>query len=152
MSHEEYANYSYKYSNKKDHVPLKNNHEDQYSYSYNYSANKIISGDEKYIANYVGNKYLSIKNSKFSLPTLIFGPLYFIYRKLFLYGLLLFIINLVIINFTNLSMATTAISVVIAIVFNKIYIPEVRKRVQKIKQKNPDKSLTELKEICAKKL
>ena len=55
MSHEEYANYSYKYSNKKDHVPLKNNHEDQYSYSYNYSANKIISGDEKYIANYVGN-------------------------------------------------------------------------------------------------
>lgn len=111
----------------------------------------ISSDEDELIKAYIGPNYDKLLNSKFNVGAFLVTPLYLCYRKLFLYGFLLFIINLVIINFTNFSMATTAISVVIAIVFNKIYIPEVRKRVQKIKQKNPDKSLTELKEICAKK-
>ena len=152
MSHEEYANYSYKYSNKKDHVPLKNNHEDQYSYSYNYSANKIISGDEKYIANYVGNKYLSIKNSKFSLPTLIFGPLYFIYRKLFLYAFV-WIVVLIATGYyipNYLELVYWCSTVFLSTKFTNIYLEKVEQRVDKLKHESLDLTSQEILDKCSK--
>lgn len=152
MSHEEFSNYSYKYSNKKDYVPLQNQHEDQYSYSYNYSSNKIISGDEKYIANYVGKNYLSIKNSKFSLPTLIFGPLYFIYRKLFLYAFVWLVILIAtgyyIPNY--LELVYWCSTIFLSTKFTNIYLEKVEQRVDKLKHESLDLTSQEILDKCSK--
>ena len=107
--------------------------------------------DDELVKAYVGPKYDTIVNSKFNIGAFFFTPLYLYYRKLFLYGILVFIVDLLIINFTKFSILTTVISVLVAMLFSKLYIPEVKKRVEKIKQKNPDKSIEEIKEICAKK-
>lgn len=152
MSHEEYANYSYKYSNKKEYVPLKNQHEDQYSYSYNYSTNNVISGDEKYIANYIGDKYLSIKNSKFSLPTIIFGPLYFAYRKLYYYAIL-WIIALVAVYYyipDYLEVIYWCSNAFLATKFTNIYLDKVEQRVDKLKHESLDLTSQEILDKCKK--
>ena len=57
-------------------------HEDQYQYSLNYSYGK----SDDLVEGYVGKNYEKIKNSHFSIPTLLFGPIYFLYRKLYLYS------------------------------------------------------------------
>lgn len=152
MTHEEYANYSYKYSNGKDPVPIQNQHDDQYNYSYNYSSNNVISGDEKYIANYVGKNYLNIKNSKFSFATLIFGPIYFIYRKLFYYALLWFVALAAIIYYIPEYAETIywCINAFLATKFSVIYLEKVEQRVDKIKHESLDLTSTEMLDKCTK--
>ena len=53
--------------------------------------------ERDYIKEYIGVNSEKILNNYFSWPTFFFSILYFIYRKLYLYTLLYFVINAVII-------------------------------------------------------
>ena len=152
MSHEEYNKYSYRYSNGQDHVPIKNQHEDQYNYSYNYSNEDVISGDEKYIANYVGPNYKIIKKSKFSIPTLIFGPLYFIYRKLYFYAFIWIIFQVAVSYYLPeyYDVIELFVTIFIATKFSTIYLDKVEQRVDKIKHESLDLTSSEILDKCTK--
>ena len=153
MDHEQYYNYSYKYSNNgQNPSQISNNHQDQYSYSYNYSNNEIISGDELYLYNYIGPSYKAIKNQKFSFLTLIFGPLYFLYRKLFFYTIVwLFALAATyyyIPNYFNITYIAT--NILLATKFSEIYLNKVEQSVDKIKHQSLELTSQELLDKCKK--
>ena len=154
MDHGQYYNYSYRYSNNgKNPTETTNNHQDQYYYSYNYSTNTIISGDEQYLYNYVGPSYQNIKNKKFSFSTLLFGPLYFLYRKLFYYALVW--IFLLIITYYYIpeyfQIIYIAINIFLATKFSTIYLNKVEQSVDKIKHQSLERTSKELLDKCKKK-
>ena len=124
---------------------------------------------------YIGVNSEKLKDGSFSWCTLIFGPLYVFYRKMWLFGFVWFLIISVItllaalfsINFSsilpiidygNYSAAniltfviTWIVNIVMSFMFKKLYIKKVTKKVEQIKQKNIGASNEELSKICSKK-
>ena len=162
--HEEQYNYSYEYSNKTEpKYNMNATHADQYNYNTNYSydMNKYDyayqpndSGDDKYIKEYIGPNYNSIKNMKFSLPSLIFGPIYLMYRKVWNYALAAIIIQVAAIFLLNSDYSQVinlVINVFFGLKFQSIYMKQAEDKVEQIKQQGLDKSTTELLELCKKK-
>lgn len=152
-NHDDQYSYSSLYSNVSK--SYYDNHNDQYSYSSLYSnmyAPRITS-DEDYIKNYVGTNYEIIKKENFSLPGFIFGPLYLIYRKMWSYTLLFLIfISIVYYIDPNITSAFYIITCFfLGFKINSIYMQYASRKVDEIKISNPDKSSTEMLEICKKK-
>ena len=156
--HIQQYNYSYNYSNKtKPDYNLNQSHEDQYNYNnqysnkYNYIKTETI-GDEKYLEVYVGQNYNIIKNSKFSIGTLLFGGFHLLYRKLYFYAILYFFIiisaNILIPEYADII--RIIVNFVCAFKFNSLYMEQVEKKVEQIKQSNFDKTSMELLEECRK--
>ncbi len=119
--------------------------------------------DDKLVMEYVGKKYPIIKNKKFSLPAFFFGYLYAAYRKYYSLTFIILLINVLtalFIKFAKLNDITLAVvSVVVNIVldlvvsfnFNKWYLKNAEKRVQKIKDDNSSLSENDLSMLCGKK-
>lgn len=87
--------------------------------------------DEEYLKAYVGKNYDEIKQEKFNFfAFFITGP-YLFYRKKYLWGFLYMLIGTII----NLivSNASLGLSVLVGVFFNKFYIKDCRKAVEKIK-------------------
>ena len=152
--HDKQYDYSKNYSDvKKDKA---DEHENQYRYSAKYSdANTInITSDEDYIKAYINNNYNSIKKQKFNIAALIFGPFYCIYRKMYLLGIILIIIEssfLFSIGGDYSTLVELFINLYLAIKINEIYLKKVNNNIETIKSNNPDKTSKELIEICSKK-
>lgn len=141
-------------------TPLNNNKQNQFEYDNNTHQNQFeygqtynqIGSDEDFLRAYVGNNYEKIKNNSFSIPTFFLGAYYFLYRKLYLYGIILAAINLacsIIGGYT--SLASFIIQIILCLNFSKIYLQFAQKKIEIIKQSNLDKSNQELLEICRKK-
>lgn len=147
VSHQQQYNYSNQYSQTPP--QQKNEHQDQYEYSANYShkKNKEIMSEEYYIKAYIGENYEKIINSKYSIPTLLFGGLYFFYRKLWIYGIAWIIIASL---FEFQAPILLIVNAIFATKFKEFYLHQVDKNVQFIKNNNTDKSSTEIIEICKK--
>lgn len=162
--HETQYNYSYEYSNKTEpKYDMNATHAEQYNYNTNYSYDMSKydyayqpndSGEDKYIKAYIGKNYESIKKMKFSIPSLIFGPIYFIYRKIWGYALAAIIIILsatFLLNSDLTDAVTLIINIFFACKFQNIYLKQAEDKVEQIKQQGLDKSTTELLEVCKKK-
>ncbi len=157
--HNEQFNYSYNYSNKtKPEYNLNQSHQDQYNYNnlysnkFNYIKTETI-GDERYLEVYVGPNYKIIKNSKFSIGTLLFGGIHLLYRKLYGYAFLYFFL-IIAAEFLVPEFSTIIrwiVNFILALKFNSIYMEHVENKVEQIKQSNFDKTSTELLEECRKK-
>lgn len=106
--------------------------------------------DEELLKAYIGKNYDKITTRPFNVPAFFLGPLYMYYRKMFLYGFLIFIFMLLLIIFTD-RLELNIIGGVIAFIANKLYIYNAKKKIEKIKIKNQDKDINELKKICEKK-
>lgn len=150
--HHNQYNYSKNYSDVvKDQA---DEHNEQYTYSYNYSktSTEIVTSDEDYIKAYIKTNYYRIKNKKFNIGALIFGPFYCIYRKMYSLGILLLIIELLFVSSIGGDYTTVIelfINLYLAIKINEIYLKKVNTRIDNIKNNNPDKSSTELIKICS---
>ena len=115
--------------------------------------------NEKLFLEYVGEKYEKIKNKKFSIPSLFFSWLYIAYRKF--YSLLIVYVILERIYSAMLSsvlkekpilvICLFIPNIILALVFNKLYLNNVKKKVSEIRNSNPEASESELKNICSKK-
>ena len=153
-THDEQAAYSRYYSGLTKN-PVKT-HDEQYNYNVRYSFNKIDNiqtptSDVDYRNAYINTNIKDIINTKFSIPALLFGPLYLMYRKMTVLGLILQIFIFYILITMESSVGTAIhliINIIIACKFREIYLNYVNKQVQNIKVKNPDKSTTELINIC----
>ena len=123
---------------------------------YNYNATYNVS-DEDLIKEYVGNNYNDFKNTKFSIPTFFLGIYYFLYRKMWLYTILTILIAIAsfILTFVfelwYLLFIPTIYMIFMSIKFNELYLNIAKKKVEKIKSNNPDKTNQELVNICKKK-
>lgn len=133
-------------------TPINNSQE-----QYNYGFNSTTITDDDLISAYIGNNYNDIKNSKFSIPTFFLGVYYFLYRKMWLYAILGFSISVictvlsVVFNIWYVSLVTFIYIIFMALNVNNLYINIARKRVEKIKKNNPNKTNQELINECKKK-
>lgn len=152
-THENQVKYSKKYSNASEDIKT---HEDLFSYSLLYSnmyKNKVTS-NEDYLKAYIGKNYEIIRKEKLSISAFIFGPFYLIYRKMWLSALLVFLLICILINYTT-SEITMFIEMLIhlylGLKINSIYMQSAERKVDEIKISNPDKSSTELLDLCKSK-
>ena len=128
---------------------------------------------------YMGDKYYNFRKGSFSWCAFFFGPLYFLYRKLYAVAIVLFIIiasingffsyttqgrfnNIQDIqsliqmkSFTNYMIIYTLTMFVfqlfLGLTFKKFYFNEVVERIGKIKQNNPDLGFNQLTQLVKQK-
>ena len=114
-----------------------------------------ISSDEL-LEDYVGKNYEKISKRKFNLSALFLGSLYLFYRKMTLLGILVSILSIVLyiigllINPILIFILSLVLSLILCFMFNKLYIDNAKKSIDKIKKKYTNKSISEIKEICKK--
>ena len=142
---EELKRYSYPIDNKnmpkEEPKRINQTHSEQYLYSLKYS----FGDDDTLIRAYVGNNYDNIKKQSFSFATFFFGPIYFLYRKLYILGLCYIILSVI------LSPIAIILHIGISIGFKYIYFNTVKKRVDKIKLENKNMDKETILNICKKK-
>ena len=100
-----------------------------------------IMQDEKYIEAYIGKNYDKIMNSSFSWPTFLVSIIYFLYRKLWLYALIYYIINFLITlifdSIFNMPTITSLISIIysfiVAMKFKDLYLYKINRDIKKIR-------------------
>lgn len=95
--------------------------------SHQQNINNNSYNDEDLLKSFIGNNYEKITRSPFNLAVFFFTSLYMFYRKMFLYGLLALLINLVILCLANNYLVTYAFNVVVGLFINKIYLSYVKK-------------------------
>ena len=95
--------------------------------SHQQNINNNSYNDEDLLKSFIGNNYEKITRSPFNLAVFFFTSLYMFYRKMFLYGLLAFLINLVILCLANNYLVTYAFNVIVGLFINKIYLSYVKK-------------------------
>lgn len=95
--------------------------------SHQQNINNNSYNDEDLLKAFIGNNYEKITRSPFNLAGFFFTSLYMFYRKMFLYGLLAFLINLVILCLANNYLVTYAFNVIAGLFINKIYLSYVKK-------------------------
>lgn len=102
---------------------------------------------------YIGNNYVGIEESKLSFSSLLFGPIYALYRKIYLVGIVwLSIIALLLLNFSVyvVLFINLFLNIMMFFIFNSLYLKIIDKKISKIVDKHPNHTLEELKRICAK--
>lgn len=99
------------------------------------------SDDEELIEAYVGTKYDKFKKGKFNVWTLLFGPIYLAYRKMFWYGIGLCVVETILTNAIKIGfLFVLVLRIVLAIFINKFYLQDANKKVNKIKSENSNAS------------
>jgi len=153
--HETQYNYSKTYSDSQKEYDTP--HDDQYSYSqlYSNSNTSSITSDEDYIKAYLGySLYKDIikKEIPISIAAIFFGPMYLLYKKLWLSWILSSII-LITTTFTirNLFFSSILVNTILSMIAHKIILNKANNDIAKIKDKNPDKDSRELLELCKQK-
>ncbi len=119
----------------------------------NYTPNANNFNDEELLRAFIGDNYEKIMTRPFNFAGFFFTTFYMFYRKMFLYGILLFIVNLIISNFIikNSFIVSILLGIVVGFLINKVYLYYAKKKIDKIKLENPQKSNEELKNICSTK-
>lgn len=116
----------------------------------NYSS---YSNDEALINAYIGKNADKLKNGGFSVNTFFFGNIYILYRKMWMLGIIWFLISIIISMFlSSLSSILTLVgNIYISTQFKKWYLKYVEEKVAKIKAENPNASHEQLLMICTRK-
>lgn len=110
------------------------------------------------VKEYVGKNYEKFYEKNFSLPAFFFGGLYFIYRKLIVEGIILFLSMLILVDvFANIMgqmvifiPTIILMALAISLVFNTRYRTVVNKRVSRILKNNTEASEKQLIEMAKK--
>ena len=136
-------------------VEKPNSNASQFSYSEIYSNinSYKVTSDEDYLKYFIGNSYENVKLGKFSFSAFIFGPFKLLYRKMYLYGISLLCIFMLLLYYNSEIgiLCYIIFNLYLGLKYNTIYMNYVTQKVDIIKMSNPDKSSTELLEVCRKK-
>lgn len=136
-------------NNKKKSFNKINTVNDSYS-SYNY-------GNEELLKTYVGDKYVNFMTKKFNLWAFLFGPIYMLYRKMYLYGFLLTLFLSIVSNYflqvsssNNMMvlllvlLAFIIVYLIIGMTFNSLYIGFCVNNINRLKHDYPTLDTNEL--------
>ena len=119
------------------------------------NQNATQLNDEGLLRAFIGQNYEKITTKKFNFAAFFFNSLYMCYRKMFGYGILTFLVYLIVYGVINAFIPTLSgflifgLWVLIGLFTNKIYLSFARKKIGIIKATNPEKNNEELKMICA---
>lgn len=108
------------------------------------------------VKSFIGPKYTKISMSPFSFCGAFFNSFYFFFRKMYLQGLIIVVINFVlsIILFNSWAIGLglyLGLFIVIGLLTNSLYLSHANKEVLKIINNNPKLNQYELQKICIKK-
>ncbi len=106
--------------------------------------------DEDLLLAYVGKNFIKISSKPFNFSAFIFSGYYLLFRKKILYAMIYFTIFLVLSQFIYSFIVGIGLSLIVGVLFNGLYIKDAKKKINKIKEKNSNKSMSKVKEICAK--
>lgn len=113
----------------------------------------ITNNDDDLINTYMGKNAEKLKDGGISGYTLLFGPIYILYRKMWLLGLIsagiIILANIFLKSYSLIVLLV--ISIILSFKFKDLYLNYVKEKVNKIKRENTDKSKEELMIICSKK-
>jgi hypothetical protein len=118
------------------------------------SSNGQTNSDiQDYVKKFVGDKYQAISMSPFSFWAGLFGPLYFYYRKMYLYGIFIAIVNLLLMLLTFVNGwiyfgASLAEFIILGLITNQMYLKFANKKVISIVATNPNANTTSLQTMC----
>lgn len=107
--------------------------------------------DEELTKAYIGKNESKIKRKGGTILPILFGPVYYFYRKLYVEGLIWLGIILIGEFLINNSVIYILSSLIAGFIFRILYLNNVKRNVAKIKEENSDKSIEELKSICSKR-
>ena len=102
--------------------------------------------ENDYLKNYIGNNANKIMRNPINFSAFIFGYAYYFYRKSFVFGIISLLLNVGIpfiyskLNYNNVYYLLGALvlsSLILSILFNKIYVNTSRKKVRSIISKHP---------------
>ena len=113
--------------------------------------NEIYNQDERYIEAYIGEDYKLIKKSPFNFWAFLLNWMYFLYRKLYITGIIgLVITALVAFLYTKYFLIYALITIVVlGIGFNPYYIFIVKRKVNRILDKYEGSDSFSLEQICS---
>lgn len=126
----------------------------------NNNINQNMVDEEELLKSFIGKNYEKISTRPFNFAAFFFTSFYFLYRKMFLYGLITFVVNLLISNYINFFvnnlvifviafvMLSLTLSVLSGLFANKLYLHWSKKQVKKIKEQHINKDINEVKFIC----
>ena len=105
---------------------------------------------------YIGNMYYNFKKGSFSWCSFFLTYIYFLYRKLYAVGGIVYIINLIISlvfrkNLLLLSTISLLFNLFLGITFKRLYFNECVERVGRIKKENPNLGFNQLIELARRK-
>lgn len=122
---------------------------------YNNFNEQLPEIDEvKVCKEYVGEAFTKITMSPFSFCGFLFGGIYFIYRKLYLLGLIVLGIEVAILNLIPVPISIVVDFVyrlVLALIVNHIYIGTAKKKVKSLHKHKPKMNQYELSMLAKKK-
>lgn len=107
--------------------------------------------DEELLEVFIGKNYNKITNNPFNFAGFFFTTAYLFYRKMFLYGMILFFANIIISLLSGNAYVSIIIGAGVGFLVNKVYLGYAKKKIANIKLKNASKSFEEIKMICSKK-
>lgn len=120
----------------------------------NMNINNFQNSEEKMIAAYIGNNYEKITTKKFNFAAWFFNIGYLFYRKMYIQGIILYLIMGVIIAISNETIFTCIFvfaDIVFGFIFKRWYMNNVKKQIKLIRKNNPNSSEEKLIDICKNK-
>lgn len=100
---------------------------------------------------FIGPNYEKITKNPFNIAGFFFTTFYMFYRKMFGYGILVFLLSLIVLNLIKNPIVTFAFNLIIGLFVNQLYISYANKKITQIKNQNQDKEQNEWKRICTEK-
>ena len=123
------------------------------SYTSGSISNKTSDNDEILLKAFIGKNQEKITTKRFNFAGFFFTAFYMAYRKMFLYSIILYLIMMFILNAIKNNIIIIGlyllVSIVVGLLVNKIYLYYAKKKINKIKFKNSQKNIDELKTICS---
>lgn len=117
--------------------------------------NNTSINDEELLKAFIGKNYEKIMTKRFNFASYFFTIHYMFYRKMFLYTIPIYALGLTIGSFKIppgvINTIYSFFTLASGFLFNKVYLHSAKRKIAKIKLKNPHKDIEELKVICSKK-
>lgn len=121
----------------------------------------VLGDDEELLKAFIGKNYDKITTRKFNFAALCWASSYFIYRKMVLLSVIVCSLGTLVMLVTSKLNSTLSLIVSLSFILilmilsgsltNKYYLDFAKRKIAKIKQKNPQTDLNGLKVLCAKK-
>ena len=117
-------------------------------------TNLEIDFGDSLLRAYVGKHYNRIAKRKINFAAFLFGPLYLLYRKYFLYGVLIILASIcafaILIDYQlYVAIGLFVTYLIIGIMFNTAYISKANRKIYNIKLDNPHARPEELQKMLA---
>lgn len=118
------------------------------------NSNFVTDVDDELVSAYIGQSVSDFKNARFSIFAFIFLNFYLFYRKMWLVGIICYLMTWLFNMFMPRMLSIVFVLVfyfVIAYRFKDMYLQHAKSKIQKIINENPNMTRNEIISLCRKK-